>query len=174
MSTVREIKLEDIDEASLLSERTMVDSWERYEKDYYPRRALEHDVSSHSPEHYKSQLVDPSRFTFVAEENGKLIGIASGEILGIPGLARLGWIGVHPDHQRCGVGKALLKKVIDHCRAKECHKVTLYTLPVLIPAINLYLKFGLVPEAYLREEWWGVDFIKMSRWLREGKESEGS
>ena len=171
MSTVREIKLEDIEEASLLSERTMVDSWERHEKDYYPRRALEHDISSYSSEYYKSQLEDPSSFGFVAEENGKLVGIASGRILGIPGLARLGWIGVHPEHQRSGVGKALMKKVLEHCTKKGCHKVTLYTLPVLIPAINLYLRFGFVPEAYLREEWWAVDFIKMSLWLKKGKES---
>ncbi len=36
---------------------------------------------------------------------------------------------------------------------------------MLIPAINLYLKFGFVPEAFLRKEWWNVDFIKMSLWL---------
>lgn len=153
------------------SERILVDSWERYEKDYYPRRALEHDLSSRTPEHYKNQLEDPSRFTFVAEEGGKLVGIASGEILGIPGLARLGTIGIHPGHQRSGVGKALMEKVVKHCEKKGCHKITLYTLPVLIPAINLYLRFGFVPEAYLREEWWAVDFIKMSLWLRKGEES---
>ncbi|MFX0097412.1 MAG: GNAT family N-acetyltransferase [Candidatus Hodarchaeota archaeon] len=170
MLNVREIKLEDIEEASSLSDRTMVDSWEKYEKGYYPRRALEHDISSYSSEYYKSQLEDPSSFGFVAEENDRLVGIASGRILGTPGLARLGWIGVHPEHQRRGVGKSIMKKVIDHCRAKDCHKITLYTLPVLIPAINLYLRSGFVPEAYLREEWWGVDFIKMSLWLRESKE----
>ncbi|MFX1598327.1 MAG: GNAT family N-acetyltransferase, partial [Promethearchaeota archaeon] len=166
MLTVREIKSKDVEEASLLFKKILVDSWERYEKDYYPRRALEFDLSWNSPENLKSELEDSSRFCFVAEENGKLIGMALGVVFGISGLARLGQLGVHPEHQRCGVGKALIKKVIDHCRAKDCHKVTLYTLPVLIPAINLYLKFGFISEAYLREEWWGVDFIKMSLWLR--------
>ncbi|MCK4439716.1 GNAT family N-acetyltransferase [Candidatus Bathyarchaeota archaeon] len=70
-----------------------------------------------------------------------------------------------PTYQKDSIGKALLEKVIEHCRAEGCHKITLYTLPFLIPAINLYLKYGFVPEAYLHKEWWNVDFMKMSKWL---------
>ncbi|MFQ6068307.1 MAG: GNAT family N-acetyltransferase [Candidatus Bathyarchaeia archaeon] len=106
-----------------------------------------------------------TNFIFVAEEKNTVIGVAVGRIVGKSGLARLGWIGVHPSHQRKGTGKALLKEVIKYCRNQGCHKLTLYTLPVLIPALNLYLKLGFVPEAYLRKEWWNVDFIKMSKWL---------
>jgi len=84
--------------------------------------------------------------------------------VGESGLARLGWIGVHLTCEKNGIGKALLEKVIEHCRAESCYKVTLYTLPFLIPAINLYLKYGFVLEAYLLKEWWNVDFMKMSRW----------
>lgn len=101
----------------------------------------------------------------VAEKNKAIVGIAFGEVVGESGLARLGWIGVHPKHQRQGIGKALLNEFVKKCKQKGCHKVTLYTLPVLIPAMNLYLKYGFVPEAYLRKEWWKVDFIKMSLWL---------
>jgi ribosomal protein S18 acetylase RimI-like enzyme len=160
MLIVREMKTDDVKRASLLSKEIMMDAWKRFEKNYYPKRALEFDLSQHSPENYMKNLDDSARFNFVAEKNGELVGIAMGIILGTPGLARLGWIGVRPSHQRQGVGKALMQKVIEHCRAKGCHKITLYTLPVLIPAINLYLKFGFVPEAYLRREWWAVDFIK--------------
>jgi len=106
-----------------------------------------------------------TNFAYVAEEERTLLGTAAGRLFGKSGLARLGWIGVHPDHQRKGIGKALLKRVIRYCRDKGCHKLTLYTLPVLIPAVNLYLKLGFVPEAYLHKEWWNVDFIKMSKWL---------
>jgi ribosomal protein S18 acetylase RimI-like enzyme len=165
MLVVRKMRTDDVGRASLLSKEVMVDSWECFEKDYYPKRALEFDLSQHSPENYMKNLEDSTRFNFVAEKNGELVGIAMGVILGTPGLARLGWIGVHPNYQVKGVGKALMQRVIEHCRAKGCHKITLYTLPVLIPAINLYLKFGFVPEAYLRKEWWAVDFIKMSLWL---------
>jgi hypothetical protein len=34
-----------------------------------------------------------------------------------------------------------------------------------MPAVNLYMRLGFVPEAYLRREWWEVDFLKMSLWL---------
>lgn len=105
----------------------------------------------------------------MAEEDGNVVGVATGTILRgnekEGGLARLGWICVHPAHQRGGIGRALLNRVIEHSKEQKCHKITLYTLPVLIPALNLYFKLGFVPEAYLQKEWWGVDFIKMSKWL---------
>lgn len=106
-----------------------------------------------------------TNFTFVAEENNEIVGIANGTLVDKSGLSRLGWIDAHPTHQNKGIGKALLKKVIEHCRTKGWHKITLYTTPFLITAVNLYLKQGFVPEAYLRKEWWNVDFIKMSKWL---------
>ena len=91
-----------------------------------------------------------TNFAFVAEENGEIVGIAMGRLVGESGLARLGWIGVHPTRQNKGIGRALLEKATEHCRAEGCHKITLYTSPVLIPAINLYLKYSFVPEAYLQ------------------------
>lgn len=106
-----------------------------------------------------------TNFTFVAEENNEIVGIADGTLVDKSGLSRPDWIDAHPTHQNKGIGKALLEKVIEHCRTKGCHKITLYTTPVLMPAVNLYLKQGFVPEAYLHKEWWNVDFIKMSKWL---------
>jgi GNAT superfamily N-acetyltransferase len=72
---------------------------------------------------------------------------------------------MQPLHQRKGLGEALLNHVSKYCKKQKCHKITLYTLPVLILALHLYLKLGFVPEAYLRKEWWEIDFLKMSKWL---------
>lgn len=83
-------------------------------------------------------------FAFVVEENDEIVGIANVRLLSESGLARLGWIGVHPTHQRNSIGKGL-EKVIEHCRTEGFHKITLYTLPVLIPTVNLCLKYGFVP-----------------------------
>jgi len=145
------------------------DSWNRYEKDYYPRKALEFDLQQHNPENMKKTLEEPNSFRFVIEENGKIVGGASGTILRgndiEGGLVRLSSIYIHPSHQRKGLGRTLLNHFIEHCKQQKCHKITLYTLPVLIPAMNLYLKLGFVPEAYLRKEWWNIDFLKMSKWL---------
>lgn len=165
MPIIREMNLTDVEDASLLTSKVMKDSWERFEKDIYPKEALEFDLSRHLPEQYVNGLKNQSYFYFVAEENDNLIGVTNGIVLGTSGLARIGWIGVHPEHQRNGIGKALMHKVINQCRAEGCHKITLYTLPCLIPAVNLYLKVGFIPEAYLRKEWWGVDFLKMSVWV---------
>jgi len=165
MVLVRKMQRGDAKQASKMTKEIMLDCWREYEKNYYPKKALDFDISVHSPKYYRDSLKLETNFTFVAEENGEIAGVANGRLVGESGLAILGWIGVHPTHQNRGIGKALLEKVIEHCRTEGCHKITLYTLPVLIPAVNLYLKHGFVPEAYLRKEWWNVDFIKMSKWL---------
>jgi ribosomal protein S18 acetylase RimI-like enzyme len=166
MVTIRKMQPKDVEEASKVLCEVMRDAWERYEKGYYPKRALEFDMSINSPEHLRKKLANPQRLLLVAEENETIVGVAFGEITGESGLAKLGWIGVHPKHQRRGIGKALLEKFVKNCKQRKCHKVTLITLPILLPAMNLYLKCGFVPEAYLRREWWKVDFIKMSLWLK--------
>jgi len=165
MFSIREMRIKDVEEASRVLQETMLDSWERFEKDYYPRQALEFDIEYNSPEMLKQRFADPQNFGFVAEENNIIIATTLGKIIGESGLASLGWIGVHPRYQRRGIGKALLQRVVEYCKKKGCHKIILNTMPVLIPAVNLYLKCGFVPEAYFRKEWWKVDFIKMSLWL---------
>jgi len=83
----------------------MLESWEKREKDYYPRRALDFDMSTHSPKYYRTFLKAETNFVFVAEENDEVVGLAQGSILGESGLARLIWMGVHSAHQNKGVGK---------------------------------------------------------------------
>ena len=163
------MRVEDAEKAARVSAQAMKDSWNRFEKSCYPKKALEFDLSQHSAENYVKMISRAYNFLFVAEEKGIIAGVAVGEILRgyekTGGLARLSWICVTPLKQQKGVGKALLNNVIEHCRAQKCHKITLYTLPVSIPALNLYFRTGFVPEAFLRKEWWEVDFIKMSLWL---------
>ena len=159
------MKTEDAEQASRMTRTVMLDSWEKNELGTYPRKALEFDMARHSAENYRESLKADLDFAFVAEDEERIVGVAMGKLVGESGLARLDWIGVHPDHQRKGTGKALLEMVVDYCEAKGCHKITLNTMPALVPAINLYLRAGFVPEAYLHEEWWKVDFIKMSKWL---------
>jgi len=162
---VRKMKTRDAEQVSKITEEIMLDSWQRHERDYYPREALDFDISMKSAKNLEESLRIKTNFMYVAEEAEAILGVAIGRLIGKSGLAILGWIGVYPNHQRRGIGKALLEKAIKYCRDNGCHKLTLYTLPILIPAVNLYLKLGFVPEAYLHKEWWSVDFIKMSKWL---------
>ena len=162
---IREMVPEDTEETSRVNREILQDAWDKHERGFYPEVALEFDVSTHSPERFLKDLTAESRFSFVAEENGRIIGLVTGMWYGDAGLGRVGTLEVHPHHQTRGVGRALLSRACEFCRSQGCHKVTLYTLRVLMPAVNLYMKLGFVPEAYLRREWWGVDFIKMSKWL---------
>jgi ribosomal protein S18 acetylase RimI-like enzyme len=161
----------DAKEAAQVTAETMRKTWSLYEKGFYPKKALEFDISQLSSENLAKMIGKTHSFLFVAEEKDKIIGVAVGEILRghdkVGGLARLSWICVYPSKQRNGIGKALLHHVLEHCRKQKCHKITLYTLQVLIPALNLYFKTGFIPEAFLRKEWWKVDFIKMSTWLEK-------
>jgi ribosomal protein S18 acetylase RimI-like enzyme len=163
------MRIEDTKKAATVTAQTMKDSWNRYEKDYYPKKALEFDLSLHTTENYVKLIQEANNFLFVAEEQGKIVGVAMGKMLRghdkVGGLAFLTWLCVHPLKQRKGAGKALLSQVVEFCKTQKCHKITLYTLPVLIPALNLYFQTGFVPEAFLRKEWWKIDFIKMSLWL---------
>ena len=169
MRTVRRMSLEDIEDAVSIFVTSFEDSWNRHERDYYPRKALEFDFSRITPEYCKKRIQESNDFLFVAEENGKIAGAAIGGIQRgnekEGGLALLTCICVHPSHQRKGLGETLLNHVLEYCKQQRCHKITLYTLPVLLPAMNLYLKLGFVPEAYLRKEWWNIDYLKMSKWL---------
>jgi len=169
MFTIRAMRVEDTEEAAKVSSEAMRDSWNRYEKNCYPKKALEFDLSVHAPENYEKMTKEPSFFLFIVQERDKIIGVATGRILRgqeeLGGLALLNWMCVHPSRQRKGAGEALLNHIVRWCKQQKCHKITLYTLPVLVPALKLYEKCGFVQEAYLRKEWWKVDFIKMSLWL---------
>jgi len=162
---IRELKSEDLEKVSRLSRLVLLDTWKKYARDYYPKKAVEFDVNAHNSDFYSRILKDPNVYCFIAEEEEEIVGVAIFRIFGKSGLANLVWIAVHPSFQRRGIGRKLLMKIIEQCESRKCHKIFLHTMPVLIPAINLYLKMGFKPEALLRKHWWGVDFIIMSKWL---------
>ncbi len=67
---VRELKRSVVEEASSLTKEIMIDSWERFEKEYYPKKALEFDISQQSPKNHLKELEAPSSFCFVADGEG--------------------------------------------------------------------------------------------------------
>ncbi len=162
MASIRKMQCGDIKQASKMTEEIMLDFWEKYEKDYYPKKALDFDISVHSPKYYRASLSEETNFAFVAEENGGIVGIAMGRLVGESGLVRLGEIGVRSNHQETGMGKVLLEKVIKHCVAESCQKSRFASL---VSYSESDLKCGFVPEAYLHKEWWNVNFIIMSKRL---------
>ncbi|MEM3566163.1 MAG: hypothetical protein QXK18_04755 [Candidatus Bathyarchaeia archaeon] len=105
---VRQMKEADAVAAAKVSVDAMEDCWNRYEGDYYPKKALEFDKSLHTPENYVKRMREDNELLFVAEDGGEIIGVATGRILrGYEregGLALLGWICVHL-HAKVGVSE---------------------------------------------------------------------
>ncbi|HEC95491.1 MAG TPA: GNAT family N-acetyltransferase [Euryarchaeota archaeon] len=161
---IREAKISDTEEIVSCVRNVMREAWERYEKGYYPRKAIDFDLKYFNKERAEKMINSENTFLFIAEED-KIIGVVHGILYGESGFGMIHWLGVEFEYQEKGIGKQLLEKVFEYCKKKKIHKISLYTFPVLRSAINLYLKTGFVPEAYLKKQWWGVDFIFMSKWL---------
>jgi GNAT superfamily N-acetyltransferase len=162
---IRAMEEQDIPETI----RVMREAWhyahETWGKGYYPEEAHEFDMAMNNEERFTAAMENEHGFFFIAVADGKIAGSIRGEIFGSSGYAMIRNMAVHPSHFRKGAGEALMHHTIEYLKAKGCHKVSLNTTRVLVPAINLYLKMGFVPEAFLRKQWWGVDFIYMSKWL---------
>jgi ribosomal protein S18 acetylase RimI-like enzyme len=164
---VRALEEPDIEETIRVMKEAWTDSYESLESDYYPREAHEFDMGLNTAERYTASMEYEYGFFFIAEADGRIAGSIRGEIIGKSGFAMIRNIAVHPDFHRNGIGQALMEHTLEYLKAKGCHKVSLNTMPVLLPAIGLYLKLGFVPEAYLAKQWWGVDFICMSKWFEK-------
>lgn len=164
---IRKMRPADCKAVANFCERMMRWMQERYLDGTYPVEAMEFDIRNHSAERLAADMKSPDFFGFLALHDGHVCGIAQGQVYGKSGLAKVTWVAVDPDHQHEGMGIRLMTAVEEHLRKRGCHKIFLNTLPSLIPAIRLYMKFGLLPEAYLRKHWWGVDFIVMGKWIGE-------
>jgi len=161
---IREMKKEDIESSINLSIEVRVKTWEKYEKEVYPRKLLDEELQLYSYDTFLRFIGDENRYGFVAEDNGKIVGLAIGRF-DQGGISDLSWICTALEEQGKGIGKKLINKVADYSKEKGCHKLFAYTTPDLLPAVKLYLSSGFVQEAYLRKHWHKLDFLIMSKWL---------
>ncbi len=162
---IRKIERKDCRAAAGFCEMTLKWSWDKYLKDAYPKEGLEFEIESLSSRRLEERLADPDKFAFIAVDHNKVCGIVVGTVYGKSGVAQYKWLAVHPDWHHEGIGLKLLIASEEHLKKRGCHKLTLNTYPGLAPAIKLLMKFGLLPEAFLRNAWWGADFMVMSKWI---------
>jgi RimJ/RimL family protein N-acetyltransferase len=100
-------------------------------------------------ERYVSNLDAPDRDMFVAEIDGRIVGVLGMEGTGV---AELGMF-VASDIRRRGIGSALLAIALDWAREKGAHKVALEVWPHNEAALHMYKKFGFEQEGYLRSQY---------------------
>ena len=160
---VREMSLEDLDASSELSIKARVSFWEKYDYIVYPREYLEDELKLYDPIVLKRFVEDEDKYGFVAEVDGRIIGIIIGKIT--YGIFDISWIAVEPEWQGRSIGRRLLEAAIQYSRRRGCHKMIAYTLPIAISTIGFYLKMGFVPECYMRKHWRKLDFIMMSKFI---------
>jgi GNAT superfamily N-acetyltransferase len=89
------------------------------------------------------------RQLFLCDPAGKAIGTATAwfddDYFG-QAFGRVHWVAIAPDWQGKGLGKALTTAVCNRLRDVGHTRAYLVTETERIPAINLYLKFGFVPD----------------------------
>jgi len=158
------MKKEDIESSINLSIEVRVKTWEKYEKEVYPRKLLDEELKLYSYDTFLRFIGDENRYGFVAEDDGRIVGLAIGRF-DQGGISDLSWICTALEEQGKGIGKQLIQKVENYSKEKGCHKLFAYTTPNLITAVNLYLSSGFVQEAFLRKHWHKLDFLIMSKWL---------
>ena len=63
---------------------------------------------------------------FIAAEDQKVVGFIT--LYVAEGRVNIGWMGVHPDYHRQGVGAALLNAAEGYCRERGINELACYTL----------------------------------------------
>jgi len=89
------------------------------------------------------------RQCFLCAPNGTAIGTATAwfdDMHNRPAYGRLHWVAIAPETQGRGLCKPLLTVVLNRMRELGHERAYLTTSTARIRAINLYLKFGFVPE----------------------------
>ena len=91
------------------------------------------------------------RFSFVAEEEGKVVGFSFSRIMVEP-YAEFSYgmsIAVLPSYQGKGVGKALINKTIEVLKEEGFHEFKFHVLPDNEKAVGLYKKMGFEVKKWL-------------------------
>lgn len=163
---IRKLEKKDRVSAAKFVRKMMRWTMKSYAKEGYSREELDHHTST-AVRTLDLAIKDPNHYSILAIKDGEIIGIALGQVLG--GVGRIDWMAVVPERHRQGVGKSLMNAVEKEMHRRGCHKMTLYVFNSYMPALGLYLKWGMVPEATLKEHLWGDDYVVMSKWLERRK-----
>lgn len=109
----------------------------------------------------RTSIIDNGGYIFFAEHNDSIVGtvalIKHGET-----EFELGKMAVTENARGLGIGKLLMEQCITTARSLGLRKIILYSNTLLVPAINLYKKFGFVEVPLLQSEYRRTN-IKMEK-----------
>ena len=104
---------------------------------------------------FVTRLVKPENEIWSAESDGEIVGSVAidGEDLG-NNVAHLRWFIVESRVRGAGLGKRLIRQVVDYCNDRGFPEVHLWTFKGLDAARSLYERNGFVlAEEYLGDQW---------------------
>jgi len=106
----------------------------------------------------------------VAEFRNEIVGTVTGfeehKSMHVCSLA------VHPKYQNCGVARQLMLHLEKIAHQKCCQKLFLCTAWAMKEAIRLYESLGFVKEGYLRNHFYGEDFIVFSKLILRSRKRD--
>ena len=100
----------------------------------------------------------------IATEDHQIVGYGGLALLA-PDEATVSNIAVRRDHQRRGIGEALLKDLLDEAERRGAHRIVLEVATDNAPAQNLYRRYGFTPAGIRRRYYQpsGTDALTMIR-----------
>jgi len=123
-------------------------------------------MSRLKPENFIEYSKRPGVKIFVAESSrGSVVGFLSLTEGSVEAPAQIHMVAVQKEKRGEGVGKALVKRALEHARAVGRKKVKLFTRPWNIPMRKVCVELGFIPEACLRKEFLDEDVILYSAFL---------
>ena len=73
--------------------------------------------------------------------------------------AQIHLVAVKSEHRRRGIGKALIKKALEHAKNLKISKIKVFVRPWNTSMRRICAELNLIPEAYLRKEFLNEDLI---------------
>ena len=101
---------------------------------------------------FKEEFAGKDRMYVVAESAGALIAYAG--VVNLAGTADVLTVTVEEEHRRKGIGRELLRRLIDWSRTQKCEAIMLEVRVGNEEAIPLYESFGFI-EISLRKDYYG-------------------
>ena len=90
---------------------------------------------------------DAARAACAANGDGPVVPVAGAGVYDRdPGSWEIGWIAVHPEHRRRGLGEAVTRLALDRALDLPPRTILLYTEDHRLDALRLYLRLGFQPS----------------------------
>jgi len=127
---------------------------------YYTKKAYDETVLS--PQKIRKHMSDKTRDVLVVIIDLKIIGTVT--LTNKKNSLYISSMAVSPEYQKSGMGWNMLEEVIRLAKTKGLNKLSLETFNKLIPAINLYNKFGFKRNGKKRD-FFGIEIFEMVKKL---------